>query len=129
MSLTIKNTMNTIEINSLFDHWNAAIQTGKPMNVVALYDTNAILLPTISNKIRKTHAEIEDYFEAFLAKGPKGSIDESNVRIFGDIAINSGIYTFTFANGSSVQARFTFVYRFNGQDYKIVEHHSSAMPE
>ena len=121
--------MNTIEINSLFDHWNVAIQTGKPKNVVALYETNAILLPTISNKIRKTHAEIEDYFEAFLAKGPKGSIDESNVRIFGDIAINSGIYTFTFANGSSVQARFTFVYRFNGQRYKIVEHHSSAMPE
>ena len=121
--------MNTIEINSLFDQWNTAIQTGKPKNVVALYDTNAILLPTISNKIRKTHAEIEDYFVVFLAKGPKGIINESNVRIFGDIAINSGIYTFSFANGSSVQARFTFVYRFNGQDYKIVEHHSSAMPE
>ena len=121
--------MNTIEINSLFDYWNTAIQTGKPKNVVALYDTNAILLPTISNKIRKTHTEIEDYFIVFLAKGPKGVINESNVRIFGDIAINSGIYTFSFANGSSVQARFTFVYRFNGQDYKIVEHHSSAMPE
>ena len=121
--------MNTIEIKSLFKHWNDAIQTGKPKDVVALYDTNAILLPTISNKIRKTHTEIEDYFEAFLAKGPKGSINESNVRIFGDIAINSGIYTFTFANGTLVQARFTFVYRFNGQGYKIVEHHSSGMPE
>ena len=121
--------MKTIEIRSLFDHWNAAIQTGKADNVVELYDTNAILLPTISNKVRKTHAEIEDYFVAFLAKGPIGRIDDSNVRIYGDIAINSGIYTFTFANGSSVQARFSFVYRFNGHGYKIVEHHSSAMPE
>ena len=121
--------MKTIEIRSLFDHWNAAIQTGKADNVVELYDTNAILLPTISNKVRKTHAEIEDYFVAFLAKGPIGRIDDSNVRIYGDIAINSGVYTFTFANGSSVQARFSFVYRFNGQGYKIVEHHSSAMPE
>ena len=121
--------MNTIEIDSLFDHWNAAIQTGKPKNVVALYDTSAILLPTISNKLRKTHAEIEDYFATFLAKGPKGRIDDSNVRIFGDVAINSGVYTFTFADDSSVQARFTFVYRSNGQDIKIVEHHSSAMPE
>ena len=121
--------MKTIEIRSLFDHWNAAIQTGKPKNVVALYDTSAILLPTISNKVHKTHAEIEDYFAAFLAKGPKGRIDDSNVRIFGDVAINSGVYTFTFADDSSVQARFTFVYRSNGQDIKIVEHHSSAMPE
>ena len=121
--------MKTIEIRSLFDHWNTAIQTGKANNVVELYDTNAILLPTISNKVRKTHAEIEDYFVAFLAKGPIGRIDDSNVRIFGNVAINSGVYTFTFTDGSSVKARFTFVYHLIGQDFKIVEHHSSAMPQ
>jgi uncharacterized protein (TIGR02246 family) len=122
-------TMNTTEITSLFDQWNAALQTGEPKNVAALYETNAILLPTVSNKVRHNHAEIEDYFVAFLAKGPKGTIDESNVRTFGDVAINSGVYTFAFADGATVQARFTYVYRWNGQDWKIVEHHSSAMPE
>ncbi|MGB0414261.1 MAG: SgcJ/EcaC family oxidoreductase [Coraliomargarita sp.] len=121
--------MNTTEITSLFDKWNAALQTGEPKNVAALYETNAILLPTVSNKVRHNHAEIEDYFVAFLAKGPVGKIDESNVRTFGDVAINSGVYTFTFKDGASVQARFTYVYRWNGQDWKIVEHHSSAMPE
>jgi uncharacterized protein (TIGR02246 family) len=121
--------MNTTEITSLFDQWNAALQTGEPKNVAALYETNAILLPTVSNKVRHNHAEIEDYFVAFLAKGPKGTIDESNVRTFGDVAINSGVYTFAFADGATVQARFTYVYRWNGQDWKIVEHHSSAMPE
>ena len=63
--------MNTTEITSLFDQWNAALQTGEPKNVAALYETNAILLPTVSNKVRHTHAEIEDYFVAFLAKGPR----------------------------------------------------------
>ena len=56
-------------------------------------------------------------------------MDESNVRRFGDIAINSGVYTFTFKDGVSVQARFTYVYQWDGERWMIIEHHSSAMPE
>ena len=121
--------MNVNEITALFDQWNSALQTGEPKKVVALYESNAILLPTVSNQVRHNHAEIEDYFVHFLAKGPQGKIDESNVRIFGDLAINSGVYTFTFKDGAVVQARFTYVYRWNGQQWKIIEHHSSQMPE
>ncbi|MGC6425420.1 MAG: SgcJ/EcaC family oxidoreductase [Akkermansiaceae bacterium] len=122
--------MNENEILALFDRWNEALQTGDPKLVAALYDgTNGVLLPTVSNQVRHNHEEIEDYFVHFLAKGPKGVIDESNVRIFGDLAINSGIYTFTFANGDKVQARFTYLYKKAGDDWLIVEHHSSAMPE
>lgn len=116
-------------ITTLFEQWNSALQTGDPKKVTALYETNAILLPTVSNQVRHNHEEIEDYFVNFLAKGPKGTINESNVRTFGDLAINSGVYTFTFNDGASVQARFTYVYRWNGEDWKIIEHHSSAMPE
>lgn len=121
--------MNKNEILSLFEQWNRALGSGDPKNVVALYEYNAILLPTVSNQVRHNHQEIEDYFVNFLAKGPQGKIDESNVRIFGDLAINSGIYTFRFKDNAVVQARFSFVYRWNGQDWKIIEHHSSAMPE
>ena len=121
--------MNKSEITALFDQWNSALQTGDPKQVAALYAADAILLPTVSNQVRHNHAEIEDYFAHFLAKGPQGVINESNVRIFGDIAINSGVYTFTFKDGVSVQARFTYVYRWDGQGWLITEHHSSAMPE
>ena len=121
--------MSDSHIAALFEEWNTAIQTGEPRNVTALYESNAILLPTISNQVRHNHEEIEDYFIHFLAKGPKGVINESNIRTFGNIAINSGIYTFTFSDGNSVQARFTYVYRWNGQRWLIVEHHSSALPE
>ena len=121
--------MSKIDISSLFEVWNNALQTGAPQKVAELYETNAILLPTVSNKVRHNHEEIADYFVNFLAKGPVGKIDESNVRTFGDVAINSGVYTFTFKDGSSVQARFSYVYRWNGQDWRIIEHHSSAMPE
>ena len=121
--------MSDSYIAALFEEWNTALQTGEPKNVTALYESNAILLPTISNQVRHNHEEIEDYFIHFLAKGPKGVINESNIRTFGNIAINSGIYTFTFSDGNSVQARFTYVYRWNGQRWLIVEHHSSALPK
>ena len=121
--------MSDSHIAALFEEWNTALQTGEPKNVTALYESNAILLPTISNQVRHNHEEIEDYFIHFLAKGPKGVINESNIRTVGNIAINSGIYTFTFSDGNSVQARFTYVYRWNGQRWLIVEHHSSALPE
>ena len=121
--------MDGNNISSLFEVWNNALQTGDPNKVAELYEPNAILLPTVSNKVRHNHEEIADYFVHFLAKGPEGKVDESNVRTFGDIAINSGVYTFTFKDGSSVQARFSYDYRWNGQDWRIIEHHSSAMPE
>jgi len=121
--------MSKHEINALFEEWNNALQTGDPKAVAALYEYNAILLPTVSNQVRHNHAEIEDYFVNFLAKGPVGKIDEANVRTFGDIAINSGIYTFTFKDGQTVTARYTYVYKWNGQQWKIIEHHSSQLPQ
>ena len=121
--------MDNNKILALFNQWNNALTTGNPKEVSALYSTNAILLPTVSNKVRHNHEEIEDYFVHFLAKVPSGQINESNIRIFNDIAINSGVYTFTFDNGSNVQARFTFVYKWDGENWLIIEHHSSQMPE
>ena len=112
-----------------FTQWNVALKSGQASRVAALYAETAVLLPTASNQVRDTPALITDYFEHFLQKSPSGTIDQSHVRVFGEIAINSGVYTFSFASGETLQARYTFVYRqFAGQWY-IVEHHSSAMPE
>jgi len=117
-------------IIKLFERWNEALATGNPDAVTALYAEDAILLPTVSNKVRHNHEEIRDYFVAFLAKNPQGVIDEANVRFLADnLAINSGVYTFTFRNGDRVTARFTYLYRVVDGEWKIAEHHSSAMPE
>lgn len=121
--------MINCEILALFEQWNNALQSRTPKNVVALYDDDAVLLPTISNKLCHNHEEIEEYFINFLAREPVGKIDESNIKIFDQLAINSGIYTFSFKGGHKVQARFTFVYRWNGKRWLIIKHHSSQMPE
>ena len=61
-----RKDMSQNDITALFDQWNAAIQTGDPKTVAALYESNGILLPTLSNKVRHNHEEIEDYFARFL---------------------------------------------------------------
>ena len=121
--------MNKIDIESLFDKWNTALQTGLAKKVTQLYAKDAILIPTISARTRRSHNEIEDYFILFQKNKPKGEINESYVRHLGKIAIHSGSYTFTFDDNSKTQARYTFVYRQDGNDWKIIEHHSSRFPE
>ncbi|MFO8032205.1 MAG: SgcJ/EcaC family oxidoreductase [Desulfohalobiaceae bacterium] len=121
--------MSQEEISHLLQQWFEALETRDPRRVGLLYESNSILLPTVSNQVRHNRQEIQDYFAHFLAQEPKGTVQEENIRTYGLLAINSGVYSFTFQDGSEVQARFSFVYRWNGQKWMIVEHHSSRMPE
>jgi uncharacterized protein (TIGR02246 family) len=120
---------NEKEIASLFDRWNAALQTGDPKKVVANYAEKSILLPTVSNKPRLTPEEKEDYFEHFLQKKPVGQIDFRTIEIDCNTAIDAGLYTFTFSDGTQVKARYTYTYKWDGKQWLITSHHSSVMPE
>ena len=117
------------QIAALFERWNTSLQTGDPKKVVANYSARSILLPTVSNKPRLTAEEKEDYFEHFLQSKPVGTIDSRIIEIDCNSAIDAGLYTFRFADGSEVKARFTFTYKWNGKQWLISSHHSSAMPE
>jgi uncharacterized protein (TIGR02246 family) len=127
-----EKTMSTEnEILDQFVMWNNALQTGDPDKVVACYAADAVLLPTVSAMVRHNHEEIRDYFVHFLAKKPIGRITEQNIRRYENIAINSGLYTFSLTeNGAraDVAARFTFVYRKSEDGWLIIEHHSSILP-
>jgi uncharacterized protein (TIGR02246 family) len=122
--------MNDADVLGLFDQWNTALSTLNPDTVTALYADNAVLLPTVSNQVRHNHEEIRDYFVGFLQKSPQGVVDEFNVNMLSDTHVtNSGIYTFTFGDGSKVSARFSYLYVASDDGWKILQHHSSAMPE
>ncbi|MDT7838425.1 DUF4440 domain-containing protein [Aquabacterium sp. OR-4] len=117
------------EVAALFDRWNASLQTGEPGKVVQHYDKKSILLPTVSNKPRLTAEEKEDYFEHFMQRKPVGAIDSRTIEIDCNTAVDAGLYTFTFGDGSAVHARYTYTYKWNGRQWLITSHHSSAMPE
>jgi hypothetical protein len=45
-------------------------------------------------------------------------------------AVDAGLYTFRFGKtGQSVNARYTYTYAWDGKQWLITSHHSSAMPE
>jgi len=123
------------QISGFFDTWNAALKTGDPEKVADLYAKNAVLLPTVSNKIRTDHAGIVDYFEHFLLNKPVGKKITTIVNVLDDnSALDTGIYEFTLTdpktgNKRVVKARYTYEYERRGGVWKIVNHHSSAMPE
>lgn len=123
------------QITGLFDNWNKALQTGDPEKVADLYATDAVLLPTVSNKIRTNRAEIVDYFEHFLQNKPVGKKIETIVDVLDkDSALDTGIYEFTLTDPktgakSTVEARYTYEYEKRNGKWMIVNHHSSKMPE
>ena len=69
----------------------------------------------------------------FLAWKPHGTINYRQIRLLADnSAFDSGAYTFDIVkNGkpAKVRARYTYIYKKIDGDWKIVNHHSSAMPE
>lgn len=118
------------EIVFLFERWNQSLQTGDASMVVENYAERSILLPTVSNRPRFTVAEKEDYFLHFLKDAPAGRIDQRTIDLGCNMAVDSGLYTFTFAKtGQVVSGRYSFVYRWDGAKWRIISHHSSAMPE
>ncbi|MZF90327.1 SgcJ/EcaC family oxidoreductase [Streptomyces sp. SID5643] len=124
------------QVLGLFDRWNAALQTGDPKKVADLYAKDAVLLPTVSDRIRTDRAGIVDYFEHFLQNKPQGTKIESVVNVLDrDTVIDTGVYEFELTDHgtgakSTVKARYTYAYEKqpNGK-WLIVNHHSSKMPQ
>ncbi|MEU9266295.1 SgcJ/EcaC family oxidoreductase [Streptomyces sp. NPDC048251] len=123
------------QIAALFDGWNAALRTGDAEIVADRYAKDAVLLPTVSNKVRTDRAGIVDYFEHFLQNKPVGKKVRTIVNVLdSNSAIDTGVYAFTLTDHDTgekrvVEARYTYEYEKRDGVWKIVNHHSSAMPE
>lgn len=95
--------------------------------MVANYAPESILLPALSNKVRVTAAEKEDYFRHFLEDKPVGTIDYRHIQSGCNTAVDAGLYTFTFKKmGRKAGGRYSFNYQWNGKEWLIAKHHSSS---
>jgi len=75
----------------------------------------------------------EDYFVEFVKKNPFGTITDDSVDMYdnGDAYLHSGLYTFELGDDDArtpVQARFSYVWKKVGGEWKISHHHSSVVP-
>ena len=127
-------TRVTEKVEDQLDRWFAEVKTGDPDRVTALYSADAILLPTLRGDVKEGQQRIREYLsQDFLPRNPVGSCVERHTRVIGDVGVNSGIYRFLMTGTDSgramAEARFTFVYQWIEDDWKIIEHHSSFNPE
>lgn len=134
-SLTRECTpITTVEVAQLFDRWNNSLATKDAEIVSSNYADGAVLLATLSNRPRTTHADIREYFVHFLEKSPHGKILNRTINIACDEAFDVGTYQFDLTDQkthqtSTVSARYSFIYRYQQGKWLIAHHHSSLMPE
>ena len=120
------------EIAAATAAWVDAFNSRDPARIVGLYEPDAVLIGTNAKQPAAGSAAIAAYF----ADAPKRPMDrvalgEHTVRVYGDMAIDSGLYNFFLvSDGKStlVPGRYTFVYRKRDGKWRIVEHHSSRVP-
>lgn len=122
------------DVENQFARFNDAWATGNPDVVTALFTNEPVLLATVSNTPRTTPALVRDYFVSFLRSKPVGRIDTSTVEIDCQTASRLGTWTVTLTDAATgtktdVRARYSFIYRYEGGDWKIDHLHSSMMPE
>ena len=61
----------------------------------------------------------------------KVTFGEQLIRVYGDTAVNTGYYTFSYVKDGEARtlpARYSFTFVKDGGNWMIVDHHSSAMP-
>ena len=121
------------DVSAATEKWAATLGEDNPDTILPLYAPDAVLWGTLSPTVRSDRAALRDYFvRAFAAlPGLKVSFGEQLVRVYGDTAVNTGYYTFSYVKDGekkTLPARYSFTFVKNGNAWLIVDHHSSAMP-
>lgn len=119
------------EIAAATSAWGQAL--ADPERVSSLYSDDAVLWGTAAPKIRSGRAAVRDYFAGVAKAVPGFKIDfgDQLIRVYGNAAVNSGYYTFSWVKdgeAKSLPARYSFTHVKDGDRWVIVDHHSSALP-
>lgn len=114
--------------------WGDVFVDDNPDRILALYAPDAVLWGTLSPTVRQGPSALREYFvAAFKAlPGHRVSFGEQLIRVYGNTAINTGYYTFSYVKDGetkTIPARYSFVYVKGDRGWLIVDHHSSAMPQ
>ena len=110
--------------------WRAAYDSRDPARITAMYDSDAVLWGTPAKTVAANPAALAEYFkDAGKRPNARVAFGEQHIRVYGDVGVNTGYYTFSdVQDGQTVsrQARFTMAFRNRDGKWLIVAHHYSS---
>jgi uncharacterized protein (TIGR02246 family) len=113
--------------------WGRALGEDDPDKVLPLYSDDAVLWGTLSPTVRADRSALREYFITAFKVLPslKVTFGDQRIRVYGGSAVNTGYYTFSYTKDGETKtlpARYSFTFIKSGENWVIVDHHSSAMP-
>ena len=123
-------------IRAAYEEWIDVLEAAPNCEgeaVADLYAPNAVLLATFTDYV-KGAAQISKYFDNLTCYDDL-RVETNRITTMrkGNLGYATGLYTFSYGNAdgtrTQVPARFTFVFDKSGNNWRIVNHHSSVTPE
>lgn len=121
-------------VSDILQAWIDGINTADIKKLINLYDENAVLIPTFSNRILDTKEKIKDYFEKL------GNRDQLSIKLHDktviiqkiaeQIFVLTGNYNWRFSVDTELfnfEARFSFIIDLS-KKRPVLNHHSSQIP-
>src|SRR5213075_2884566 len=105
--------------------WAQVFAQNDPDQVTALYAKDGVLWGTLSPTVRSDPTAIRAYFVNAFAVLPqaKVALGEQLIRVYGNTAINTGYYTFSYVKDGeqkTLPARYSFTFVKSGNTWLIV---------
>jgi uncharacterized protein (TIGR02246 family) len=114
--------------------WATVFADNNPDTISAFYAKDGVLWGTLSPTVRSDPAGVKAYFVGAFQALPKATVKfgDQLIRVYGNTAVNTGYYTFFYIKDGETKtlpARYSITYVKDGNDWKIVDHHSSEVPQ
>jgi hypothetical protein len=118
----------------ILNEWIQAVNNRDIESLLALYNEQAVLMPTFSNRLLNNPNKIREYFEKLTSREELSvALHEKTLNvqaIKNDIYVLCGIYYWRFALDGELfrfEARFSYIIDIT-QSSPIIHHHSSQIP-
>lgn len=118
----------------ILEQWMKAVNEGDVESLLSLYDNEAVLIPTFSNRLLNTPDKLRDYFEKLGGREELSIALHEKTLIIQELGNDffslSGIYNWRFAVDGELlnfEARFSYVLNLSKPN-PILHHHSSQIP-